>query len=209
MNPPHIPAARPHDRGLLGLLLIVAVFVALQALILAAIGHPWICTCGRVELWHANPSGPETSQHLTDWYTYTHVIHGVGFYLLLWLIAPRLSFGLRFAFTIGLEAAWEVVENTPVIMDRYRESALARGYFGDSVVNSIFDTFAAALGFVLARNPAGVVDRRTHRPARIVSRLHDPRQSHAQYHSTHLPARGDLALADRRLSPKRLHILPG
>jgi hypothetical protein len=132
-------------------LLIAAAFVALQALILAAMGHPWICTCGRVELWHANPSGPETSQHLTDWYTYTHIIHGVGFYLLLWLIAPRLPFGVRFVLAIGLEAAWEVVENTPVIMDRYRESALARGYFGDSVVNSIFDTFAAALGFVLAR----------------------------------------------------------
>ncbi len=130
---------------------IVAVLLLLQALALHAMGHPAICECGRVDLWHANASGPETSQHLIDWYTYTHVIHGFGFYLLLWLIAPRSSFGLRLALAIGLEAAWEVIENTPLIMDRYRQSALARGYFGDSIVNSIFDSLATALGFILAR----------------------------------------------------------
>jgi hypothetical protein len=130
---------------------IVAMLLLLQALALHAMGHPVICECGRVDLWHANASGPETSQHLIDWYTYTHVIHGFGFYLLLWLIAPRSSFGLRLALAIGLEAAWEVIENTPLIMDRYRQSALARGYFGDSIVNSIFDTLATALGFILAR----------------------------------------------------------
>jgi hypothetical protein len=114
-------------------------------------GHPSICECGRVDLWHGNPSGPETSQHLTDWYSYTHVLHGLAFYLLLWLIAPNMPIGQRFALAIGIEAAWEVIENTPLIMERYRQSALARGYFGDSVVNSIADTFAAAVGFVLAR----------------------------------------------------------
>ena len=132
-------------------LAIAAGFVALQALILLAMGLPLICACGHVALWHANPSGPETSQHLTDWYTYTHVIHRIGFYLAVWLIAPRAPFAVRLALAIGLEAAWEVLENTPVIMDRYRQSALARGYFGDSVINSVFDTFAAGFGFVLAR----------------------------------------------------------
>lgn len=131
--------------------LIAAGSVALQALILLAMGLPLICTCGYIELWHGNASGPETSQHLTDWYTYTHVVHGVGFYLLLWLIAPGMPFGLRLALAIGLEAAWEVIENTPFVMERYRQSALARGYFGDSVINSVFDTLATALGFVLAR----------------------------------------------------------
>jgi hypothetical protein len=125
--------------------------VALQGLILLAMGHPLICTCGHVEFWHGNPSGPETSQHLTDWYSYTHVVHGLGLYLLLSLLAPRMPFGLRLALAIGLEAAWEVVENTPFIMERYRQSALARGYFGDSVINSVFDTLATVLGFVLAR----------------------------------------------------------
>jgi hypothetical protein len=132
-------------------LLIGAGFIALQALALLAMGLPAFCTCGYVELWHANPSGPETSQHLTDWYTYTHVIHGFGFYLLLRLLAPRMSFGLLLALAVGLEAGWEIVENTPFVMDRYRQSALARGYFGDSVINSVADTLAAGLGVVLAR----------------------------------------------------------
>jgi hypothetical protein len=125
--------------------------LVIQAFALWAMGLPLICKCGAVALWHGNPSGPETSQHLTDWYTYTHIIHGFAFYLLLWLFVPRLPFGPRLALAIGLEAAWEVIENTPFVMDRYRQSALARGYFGDSVVNSLFDTFATAAGFFLAR----------------------------------------------------------
>jgi hypothetical protein len=125
--------------------------IALQALALLAMGLPAVCRCGTVALWHGNPSGPETSQHIADWYTYTHVIHGFGFYLLLWLAAPRMSFGVRLAIAIGLEAGWEIIENTPFVMDRYRQSALARGYFGDSIINSVFDTLAAAFGFVLAR----------------------------------------------------------
>jgi hypothetical protein len=132
-------------------MLAAAALVALQAFALIGMGHPVVCECARVELWHANPSGPETSQHVTDWYTYSHVIHGFAFYFLLWLVAPRMPVGLRLALAIGIEAAWEVLENTPPIMERYRQSALARGYFGDSVVNSIFDTFAAVIGFVLAR----------------------------------------------------------
>jgi hypothetical protein len=132
-------------------LLIAVAFVALQAAALLAMGHPAICTCGRIDLWHGNPAGPETSQHLTDWYTYTHVVHGFAFYLLLWLAAPRMPFVWRLVIAVGLEAGWEVIENTPLIMDRYRQSALARGYFGDSVVNSVVDTLAAALGFALAR----------------------------------------------------------
>ena len=133
------------------LLAIAAGLIALQAAALLAMGHPVICTCGRIDLWHGNPSGPETSQHLTDWYTYTHVVHGFGFYLLLWLVAPRMPFLWRLVIAIGLEAGWEVIENTPLIMDRYRQSALARGYFGDSVVNSVVDTLAAVVGFALAR----------------------------------------------------------
>jgi hypothetical protein len=132
-------------------MLIAAAFVLAQALALAMMGHPLICECGRGDLWHGNPSGPETSQHLIDWYSYTHVLHGLGFYLLLWWIAPNMPIGQRFALAIGIEAAWEIIENTPIIMERYRQSALARGYFGDSVVNSMADTVAAAVGFVLAR----------------------------------------------------------
>jgi hypothetical protein len=133
------------------LLAVVVGCIVFQAFALLAMGHPAICTCGQIYLWHGNPSGPETSQHLTDWYTYTHLLHGFGFYLLLWLIAPGMPVGLRLVIAVGLEVGWEIVENTPLIMDRYRQSALARGYFGDSIINSIADTFAATVGFALAR----------------------------------------------------------
>jgi hypothetical protein len=125
--------------------------IAGQAISLFAMGLPLICACGAVDFWHGNPSGPETSQHITDWYTFTHIIHGFGFYVVIWLFAPRLSFAAKFAIAIGLEAGWEILENTPIVMERYRQSALARGYFGDSVINSVFDTVAAGIGFLLAR----------------------------------------------------------
>jgi hypothetical protein len=142
---------RPDDGAMWLHLAIVVGLIAAQVVVLLAMGQPAICTCGTVDLWHADPAGPETSQHLTDWYTYTHVIHGFGFYLLLWVVAPDMAVGWRLAIAVGLEAGWELLENTPFIIDRYRESALARGYSGDSVINSVGDTLAAALGFVLAR----------------------------------------------------------
>lgn len=131
--------------------LIAGGFVSLQALAIVAMGHPPICKCGYITFWYGNPSGPETSQQVIDWYTFTHIIHGFGLYLLLWLVAPRMPFGVRLVLAIGIEAGWEVIENTPFIIDRYRQSALARGYFGDSAINSVFDTLATTLGFVLAR----------------------------------------------------------
>lgn len=147
-----IPAPNWTARISLGNYLLIAVgLVAGQALVLLAMGQPAICTCGTVRLWMGNVLSSENSQQLTDWYTYTHVIHGFAFYLLLWLVAPRLPLGLRFTLAIGLEAGWEILENTPFVIERYRQSALARGYFGDSVLNSISDTLAGALGFVLAR----------------------------------------------------------
>jgi hypothetical protein len=150
----NLPGMSPSRRNRLDMAIYApagAGVIALQAVILLTMGLPLICACGNIDFWHGNPSGPETSQHLTDWYTYTHVIHGFGFYLLLWLIMPKASFGLRLALAIGLEAGWEIVENTPFVMDRYRQSALARGYMGDSVINSVFDTLATIVGFVFAR----------------------------------------------------------
>ncbi|MFL4972004.1 MAG: DUF2585 family protein [Xanthobacteraceae bacterium] len=132
-------------------LLIGACFIAIQGSALVAMGHPLICICGNVKFWHGMVFSPENSQHLTDWYTYSHVIHGLCFYLLLWLIAPRLPLAVRLVIAIGLEVSWEIIENTPLVMQRYRQSALAEGYFGDSVINSISDTLAATVGFFLAR----------------------------------------------------------
>jgi hypothetical protein len=126
-------------------------FLVVQAVALLGLGQPALCACGYVKLWHGVVLSPENSQHLTDWYTFTHVIHGFGLYFLLWLIAPRMTFGLRLALVLGLEGIWEVFENTPFVIDRYRESALAQGYSGDSVINSVFDTLAVGVGVALAR----------------------------------------------------------
>lgn len=128
-----------------------AALIALQALVLFALGRTPICTCGTVRLWGGIVSGPEMSQQLTDWYTYSHVIHGILFYFALRLIAPRTSVAFRFILALAIEASWEIVENTPFIIERYRQSALAQGYVGDSIVNSVSDTIAAAAGFLVAR----------------------------------------------------------
>ena len=132
-------------------LLIGSAFVAGQAIAELAMGRPPICTCGTVKLWVGDVLGPENSQQLTDWYTFTHLIHGFILYLFLWIVAPRTSFALRFAIAVGLEATWEIIENTPFIIERYRDLAMAQGYSGDSIINSVGDTLAAVIGFVLAR----------------------------------------------------------
>lgn len=128
-----------------------AAILAAQATILLAMGQPAICACGYVKLWHGLASSPETSQHVSDWYTFSHVLHGIVFYAALKLLLPRASTAALFLSALAIEATWEVVENTPVIIDRYRQLALAQGYFGDSVLNSIFDTLAAAAGVAIAR----------------------------------------------------------
>ncbi len=129
---------------------IVAALIAAQIGALAALGKPAICQCGYVTLWYGNPAGPETSQQLTDWYSFTHVTHGLVFYLGLWLLVPRWSVGARLVAAIALEVGWEVLENTPLIIERYRQGGLAQGYVGDSIVNSVVDTLAAAVGYVMA-----------------------------------------------------------
>jgi hypothetical protein len=129
---------------------IAAGLIVATALALYAMGHPWICKCGTVKLWHFQVVSSENSQHIIDWYTPSHVIHGFLFYFLFWLIAPRASLGTRLLLAIGVEAAWEVAENTDYVIDRYREATVALDYYGDSVLNSVSDILFMVLGFVLA-----------------------------------------------------------
>jgi hypothetical protein len=95
--------------------------------------------------------GPDNSQHILDWYTPSHITHGFLFYLLGWLLLRNRPVEERFLLAVLIEAAWEVLENTPMIIDRYREATMAWGYSGDSVLNSVADMGWMTLGFWLAR----------------------------------------------------------
>jgi hypothetical protein len=121
-------------------------------------GHIPICKCGYVEFWHGGRSDSEMSQHLADWYTYSHVLHGIIFYWLLTVFARGyLSVAARFVIAVLIEGAWEIFENTPFVINRYRSVTISRDYYGDSLVNSVGDMVAMALGFLLAaRLPAWV-----------------------------------------------------
>jgi hypothetical protein len=124
--------------------------LVIQAGALWALGQPFLCSHGAFKLWEGDASSPCLSQHLTDWYSFTHIIHGVLFYFLVWLGAPGLSVAQRFLIVLAVEVGWEILENTPFAIRHYRKQPPAQDYAGDSIVNSLADTLAMALGFVLA-----------------------------------------------------------
>jgi len=105
---------------------------------------------GKFGLWEGDIWSSEQSQRFADPYTFSHTIHGMLFYAFLWLVAPKVPVRHRFVCALGLEGAWEILENSPIIINRYREVTIALGYVGDSVFNSLSDIFFAGLGFLLA-----------------------------------------------------------
>ncbi len=117
--------------------------------ILLVMGRPPICACGEVNLWGS--AGPQQSQMLADWYSASHIVHGFLFYTALHFAARGWSVERRFLVAVLIEATWEIVENTPLVIDRYREATIALGYSGDSIVNNLSDIGMMALGFLAAR----------------------------------------------------------
>ena len=131
--------------------LLAFALVAVAAAILLWMGRPLICTCGEVKLWVGTVNGPDNSQHLADWYTPSHIIHGFLFYALGWAVLRRNPPGDRLLAAILIEAGWELLENSQFIINRYREATMALGYNGDAVINSLADIGWMMLGFGIAR----------------------------------------------------------
>jgi hypothetical protein len=127
-----------------------AMLVALQVAVLHGFGQPLIAASGHILPWVGDPRSADTSQQLTDWYSFSHIIHGFIFFWLLRLFAPRLPLAARLLIAMGIEIGWEITENTPAIIQHYRKQALAAGYVGDSILNSISDTMMMSSGFFFA-----------------------------------------------------------
>ncbi|MCA9234753.1 MAG: DUF2585 family protein [Planctomycetales bacterium] len=133
-------------------LLVIALIVAsAQATLLAALGRRWWCVCGQAFPYTNKPVGQHTSQHLLDPYSWSHFQHGLVLFPLIRWLAPRRSLGWVFAATLAIEAGWELLENSPWIIERYRNATAAVGYTGDTIVNSLADLACCALGFFVAR----------------------------------------------------------
>ena len=106
---------------------------------------------GKFGWWDGNIWGNENSQRVADAYSFSHIIHGILFYAFLWLVMRKFPLKYRFLVALLVEAGWELLENSPLIINRYREATIALGYMGDSILNSVCDVVMMVVGFIIAR----------------------------------------------------------
>ncbi len=132
-------------------LFVTLALAAATALALYLMGRNVICPCGYVQLWAGSAPPEESSQHLLDWYSPSHLLHGILFFAALWLVARRMPLGWRLAIAMAVECAWEIVENSAWVIERYRQVTVSFDYNGDSIVNMLADLAAMVVGFWLAR----------------------------------------------------------
>jgi Protein of unknown function (DUF2585) len=131
-------------------LLLVLVIMAVAACIEWSTGRLPLGPDHAFGLWTGDIWGAECSQRVADPYSFSHIIHGILFYGFLWLVARRLPVRWRFLIAVLIETGWELLENSPLIINRYREATMALGYAGDSILNSMSDILMMSLGFFLA-----------------------------------------------------------
>jgi hypothetical protein len=134
-------------RALVAAIGIIILFAAIEV----SWGRPPICPCGHIALWAGDPNSPENSQQLSDWYSLSHIIHGFLFYGFLWSVLPGRLRLWALPLAVMIEGGWELLENSPIIINRYRAATIAVGYSGDSILNSMSDIVMMSIGFAIAR----------------------------------------------------------
>src|SRR6476620_3367061 len=131
--------------------IIAAICVAAAAaFLLAAQGRVWWCQAGDWSPWSWQINSQHNSQHIIDAYSFTHVLHGILEFWLIGLVFRRVRLAWRLVVAVGIEASWEVIENSSYVIERYRAATISFDYFGDSIVNSLSDITCCAIGFSIA-----------------------------------------------------------